>query len=348
MARVGLVDSPRFDRHDPGPGRPEQVNRLPAIRRALDEQGLLERLVAVEPRPVDRTLLERIHQPAYVQRVDEFCAAGGGMIDDGDTMVGAESASVAHLAAGGAVAAVEAVMAGDLDRAFALVRPPGHHALADAAMGFCLFNNVAVMAERARQLGAGRVLILDWDVHHGNGTEALFAERDDVLVVSWHQQPLWPHTGAVADQGQGQGLGYTMNLPMPKGAGDKAYWQTWREVIVPLARGYRPDLILLSAGFDAHWRDPLAEIQLSVPGYARMAQALVELADDVAGGRLVGVLEGGYDLPALAHAAAATVRQFLEADGQAVDPFGPPEQGALDEVTDLIGLLQRTHPRLQD
>jgi acetoin utilization deacetylase AcuC-like enzyme len=343
MARVGLVDSPRFDDHQTA-DCPERPARLPAIRRELDAQGLLDRLIAIAPTAVDPALLTLVHDGGYAAHVDAFCAAGGGQIDDGDTFVGSESAGIARLAAGGAVAAVERVMAGDLDRAFALVRPPGHHALRDQAMGFCLFNNVALMAERARQLGARRVMILDWDVHHANGTQEAFADRDDVLVVSWQQDKLWPFSGTMAEIGKGAGSGYTVNLPMPPGAGDAAYLQTWREVIRPLMDRFRPEMILLSAGFDAHWQDPLAQIQLTGSGYARMAQELMGLAGVHTGGKVVGVLEGGYDLQGLSLSAAATIRQFLDADGQAIDPLGEGPQGQVDSVDEMIRSFQQSHP----
>lgn len=346
MARVGLVDSPEYDAHLTA-SCPERPARLPAIRRALDEQGLLDQLTAVAPQPVDPSLLALVHGASYTAHVDAFCAAGGGMIDDGDTFVSVASAGVARLAAGGAVAAVERVMAGDLDRAFALVRPPGHHALRDQAMGFCLFNNVALMAERARQLGADRVVILDWDVHHANGTQEAFAERDDVLVVSWQQEHIWPYSGAVGDIGTGRGTGYSLNLPMPAGAGDEAYLQTWRQVITPLLATYQPDLILLSAGFDAHWQDPLAQVQLTAGGYARMAKVLMELADEHTGGKVVAVLEGGYDLQGLSLSATATIRQFLDPDGRAVDPLGASPDGQLADVSPLIRALGASHPLLR-
>ncbi|MBC7541385.1 MAG: histone deacetylase [Candidatus Sericytochromatia bacterium] len=347
MARVGLVDSPRFEDHLTAEC-PERPARVPAIRRTLDEQGLLDRLTSVSPGPVDGELLRRIHSDAYVQEVLRFCAEGGGLLDDGDTIVSTASAEVAMLAAGGGVAAVEQVMSGTLDRAFALVRPPGHHAMPDRAMGFCLFNNVALMAERARQLGARRVMILDWDVHHANGTQAAFADRDDVFVLSWHQSGLWPYSGAVSEEGTGAGTGTTLNLPMTRGSGDAAYWQTWQELVVPAAERFQPDLLLLSAGFDAHWRDPLADIQLSVPGYARMAQALVTLAESLTQGRLVAVLEGGYDLQGLRHAAAATIRQLLDADGTAIDPLGLSPRGTVKEADNLIRTVRTQHAWFRD
>jgi acetoin utilization deacetylase AcuC-like enzyme len=346
MARVGLVDSARFDRHRTA-SCPERPERLPAIRRTLAEQGLLDRLTAIEPRAVDPALLALVHDGAYAAHVDAFCAQGGGVIDDGDTVVSDESAAIARLAAGGAVAAVEAVMAGDVDRAFALVRPPGHHALRAQAMGFCLFNNVALMAERARQMGAQRVMILDWDVHHANGTQEAFAERDDVFVVSWQQERIWPYSGLLTEVGSGVGTGYTLNLPMPAGSGDAAYAQSWSEVITPLLARYQPDFILLSAGFDAHWQDPLAQIQLTASGYARMAKTLVELAGTYTNGKLVAVLEGGYDLEGLRLSAAATIRQLLDADGLAVDSLGESPNGTVGEVDGLIRALHQGHPLLR-
>jgi acetoin utilization deacetylase AcuC-like enzyme len=291
--------------HDTGL-HPERADRMVAIERHLDEVGWFgfERRLAPQ---VDRGLLERCHDPRYVAALERFCASGGGQID-ADTLASEGSWQAALHTAGGAVAAVDALLRGETARTFAAGRPPGHHATRSRAMGFCLFNNVALAALQALAAhGLERVLILDWDVHHGNGTNDLFHASPQVLYISIHESPLYPGTGPASDRGSGNGVGYTLNLPVGGGSGDDVWLALVHERVLPLARDYRPALLLVSAGYDAHADDPLASCVVTDAGFEAMTAAVCGLADEL--GAPVGfVLEGGYELDALARSVAATLR----------------------------------------
>lgn len=255
--------------------------------------------------------LTSVHPERYVKAIQEFCEGGGGMID-ADTLASSGSWDAALHAAGGASGLVDRLMEGAAPTGISVARPPGHHAEATRPMGFCLFNNVAVAARRALdEHGARRVLIVDWDVHHGNGTNAIFEDDDAVLFASIHQRPLYPGTGAADDVGRGDGEGYTVNLPVPAGSGDAAFCSLVEHVVVALARAFEPRLVLISAGFDAHRDDPLAGCQVTEGGFAAMARSLRAVADDI-GAPVGAVLEGGYELGALARSVAATMEELAD------------------------------------
>lgn len=304
---VLILRDDRFLRHDPGPGHPENPGRLRAIYEALDRDPPRS-AVTMEPRPAQARELARVHAPEHVQRIAE--TAGRRVALDSDTVASPGSYAAASLAAGAAVQAAEGVAAGRTAGAFALVRPPGHHAEADAAMGFCLFNNVAVAAAHAvAELGCRRVLVLDPDVHHGNGTQRIFWERRDVLYVSTHRFPFYPGTGWFDETGAGPGLGFTVNLPMPAGMGDADFLHVYRAVVGPIAAEYAPDLILVSAGFDTWRGDPLGGMDMTADGYAALFGLFRAWADMFCPGRIACVLEGGYDPAGL----VAGVRSALDA-----------------------------------
>jgi acetoin utilization deacetylase AcuC-like enzyme len=311
---TALFWSDRFLGHDTG-DHPEHPGRAAAVRAELLRQGLFARRAPTTVTPVADDALAAVHDPRYLARLEAFAAAGGGWIDD-DTCLAADSLEVARLSAGAAVAAVDAVLGGIAPRAFSLGRPPGHHATRDRAMGFCLYNNVAVAAEAALRHGLARVAIVDWDVHHGNGTQDIFYESDRVFFVSIHQHPYYPGSGWAAEKGSGAGRGYTVNAPLPAGQGDRMYLRVFDELLLPMLRSYGPELVIISAGFDAHVDDPLAGMQVTEAGFVGMAQRLVGLADATAEGRVVAVLEGGYDPDALGRSVAATVRAL---DGESAD-----------------------------
>jgi acetoin utilization deacetylase AcuC-like enzyme len=322
MAAPVLFSHESSLQHDPGP-HPEQPARIVAIERALAERDWLGFERRSSP-PASRAQLEAVHPARLVNGIQELCASGGGAIDH-DTVVSPGSWDAALHSAGGAVAVVDALLGlpGAVDPTrlgVSVHRPPGHHAEVRRSMGFCLFNNVAVAARHARDAhGVRRVLILDWDVHHGNGTQDVFYATDEVLFCSIHQWPLYPGTGAAGETGAGPGEGYTVNLPVPPGSGDEVFGSLVEHVVVPLAKAYDPGLILVSAGFDAHLDDPLADGRVTDAGYGTMAASVRALADGL--GVPVGVvLEGGYDLGALSRGMVAT----LEVLG-APDPVRAPE-----------------------
>jgi acetoin utilization deacetylase AcuC-like enzyme len=304
MPQAFLLRHPSSREHDTGP-HPERAARIVAVEEALEQRGWLGWDVRLSPE-IERERLEAVHDPAHVDRIERLCASGGGMID-ADTVASRGSWAAALHAAGGAVAMVDALLAGEARRGASLHRPPGHHATQARAMGFCLFNAIAVAAQHALdQHGLERVLILDWDVHHGNGTNDIFHASDRVLFVSIHESPLYPGTGPASDTGSGAGEGFTVNLPVPGGSGDETWCSLVEHAVVPLAGAYRPQLVLVSAGFDAHLDDPLAGCAVTDGGFAAMAGSMRRLADglDVPLGL---VLEGGYELGALARSLVAVL-----------------------------------------
>ena len=325
--RVALYDDPLFREHDSGEGHPERPARLDALCHGVREAGLQQRMRAVPPRPARRVELERVHTARHVDRVE--ATRGSTVRFDPDTLAGPSSADAALLAAGAVVDAVDRVLDGDLDRAFCLVRPPGHHAERERAMGFCLFNNVAVAAAHALARGLVRVAVVDFDVHHGNGTQDAFYADPRVLYVSSHAYPFYPGTGALSETGTGPGRGFNVNLPMPAGLGDADYARVYREVVAPIGHAFDPELVLVSAGFDAHANDPLADMHLSHRGYRELAQVCVEMAGGAARGRTVVALEGGYDLRALAASGAEVARALL---GEEAARLPWPASGPLDPL----------------
>jgi len=324
-----IVTDERMRDHLPGTMHPESPDRLRAVCDALhDVPGLTWQT----PKPATREQISRVHTDAHIARIDALRGRRGSL--DADTVVSSGSVEAAYLAAGAAVDAVTAVVKGEHAHAFALVRPPGHHAESHVAMGFCLFNNVAVAAEHARaELGCERVLIVDWDVHHGNGTQASFYERDDVLFFSLHQYPFYPGTGALEEKGRGAGEGFTVNVPFPPGRVDADYVSAFRDVLVPIADAFAPDLVLVSAGFDAHRADPLAGMKATEDGYSAMASVVQEIAERHARRRLVLLLEGGYDLGAL----GSSVRAVVETLGGSTPPaIGGTTQTGGDLVREVV------------
>ena len=334
-----FLSHPASYEHDTG-DHPEQIRRIAAIDALLEQEGWLgyERVSSPE---IERSELERVHPAAHIDRVAAVAGAGGGQLD-ADTVLSAGSLTAALHAAGGAVELVARLLQGGAGAVgFSAHRPPGHHALSSHAMGFCLFNNVAVAARHALDaLGLSRVLILDWDVHHGNGTNDIFWATDQVLFVSIHQSPLYPGSGAASELGAGAGLGYTVNLPVPPGSGDETFVSLVRDVALPLARRYKPQLVLVSAGYDAHADDPLAGCVVSDDGFAQMATLVRELGLDL--GVPAGcVLEGGYDLGALARGVAVTMQALA---GGSVPASGQAKAGSGIDSVQLAGGGNRAIP----
>lgn len=335
--KVGVVYDSVYLEHDTGE-HPENRARLEAVVTRLKESGTWDKLVAIPPRPVTSEELLRVHSEGHIWFVRDLAACGGGKIDS-DTVVSPRSAEAALYAAGGAVRALELVMGGAVSSAFALVRPPGHHATRNQAMGFCLFNNIAVVAACAlNEFHLERVLILDFDVHHGNGTQDIFRSDPRVAYVSVHQSPLFPGSGDLLERGAGN----IFNVPLPPGCGDDEYRQVFDEIVSPLVRRFRPQVILVSAGFDAHWADDLASMRLSITGYAQVMRSIKALADELCGGKLVLCLEGGYNLDALAGGVEAVFDVLLGSD-VIKDALGvcPAPQEAPD-IAPLLAQLKTT------
>jgi acetoin utilization deacetylase AcuC-like enzyme len=316
---AGLVYDEAFLLHRAPYEHPEHPGRLSAIWRRLTEDGLADRCRRVPAREATREELTAIHTPDYVDLVDATSRRDFGELDP-DTYTSRDSARAARLAAGGLVDLVLQVVSGELANGFALLRPPGHHAEADRAMGFCLFNNVAIAAMAGRRSGAiQRIAIIDWDLHHGNGTQHSFEDDPDVLYFSTHQYPFYPGTGGIREVGRGAARGRTVNVAWPAGMGDAEYLAAFDRVLMPIARAFDPELVLVSSGFDAAAGDPLGGMRLSAAGYAAMTERLSALTR----GRVVLALEGGYDLDAISRAAAACTRVLLGEAPPPLDP-GPP------------------------
>ncbi len=303
---------------------PENSSRIAQTLFELDRFGLLDEVAILDVEPASRDQLRRVHTQGLVDYVDMVCAHGGGLLDSGDTYATAESFELARLAVGGCCAAVDHIMNGRAQNGFALVRPPGHHADSDRISGFCLFNNVAAAARQAQlEHGAERVFILDIDVHHGNGTQGIFYEDDTVLFASMHLYApfFYPGIGSLHEVGTRNGRGYTINVPFPPAVGDVGYMHVLRQYLNPAVIRFGPDLILVSIGFDAHWQDPLAMAGLSLTGYALLTQALLHLANSVCDGRILFVLEGGYQQDVLNYGIVNTISALLGHD-HIYDPFG--------------------------
>lgn len=310
---TGLLLDPIFQLHDTGAGHPESAQRYVAITQALKKGDLLAQTTRLVSRAAEIPEIELCHPRAYIERAKADVEAGLSDLSTGDTAISARSFEVAAAAAGGVIDAVEAVMQGRLKRAFCAVRPPGHHACPSRGMGFCLFNNVAIAARHAqRKLGADKVAIVDWDVHHGNGTQDIFYEDGSVLFFSTHQSPWYPFTGAAEETGGGKGRGTTINCPLNAGAAMKEIGTAFQDRLLPALDAFKPDLILISAGFDSRVGDPLGQFRLTDEDFAALTRLLQEAANRHCGGRLVSVLEGGYRLDGLASAVTSHVRALLE------------------------------------
>jgi acetoin utilization deacetylase AcuC-like enzyme len=311
MARpLALASVQAVDRHDTGPGHPERPARLEAVQRGIDAAGLGEAVLPIEGRPARRDELERVHDARYLDSLEQLAAAGGGALDP-DTPTSSGSWATAVRSAGLGLAAVEVLTAGDATAAFVATRPPGHHAEAARAMGFCLLNNVAVTAAALAEAGS-RVVIVDWDVHHGNGTQELFWDDPRVLFVSTHQWPCYPGTGRASETGGPGAPGGTVNVPVPPGATGDVLLAALDEVVAPVVDSFAPDWVLISAGFDAHRADPLADLALSAGDFAALTGRVAAFAPGP--GRVIAFLEGGYDLEALSRSVAATAAALVAVD----------------------------------
>jgi acetoin utilization deacetylase AcuC-like enzyme len=317
MVHSAVVVDPEYLKHEPGefhPERPERIRALMDLAETLDKK----RFSILPPMAASRTAIESCHGADYVKLIEATSTANLYALD-GDTITCRDSFGVGLLAVGGFLRLIDAIAAGEAQNGFALVRPPGHHALRDRAMGFCLFNTIAIGAHHLRKTyGAERIMIMDWDVHHGNGTQDSFYEDPSVLFISTHQFPYYPGTGAVTEVGVNAGEGFTLNIPLPAGCGDAEYMRAFYDVVIPAGKKFEPEWILVSAGFDPHRRDPLGGMEVTEAGFAGMARLLLELADQYAGGKIAFLLEGGYDLTALRRSVAA-VLETMQQDSRVIE-----------------------------
>jgi acetoin utilization deacetylase AcuC-like enzyme len=314
MSRTALLYHPYFLEHDAGPGHPECPSRLTAIMERLDGSQVLGQLLLLTPPPASRETIGLVHSPAHVDRMARLSSRGGLVPETPDTVVSPATYQAALLAAGAVQQAVDAVMEGRAANGFCIVRPPGHHAERDQAMGFCYFNNIAIAARYLQSRhGVGRVAILDWDVHHGNGTQHSFEDDPSVFFFSIHEYSsyFFPGTGAHHEMGRGPGYGTTLNAPVPPGFGDAEYLRIFRDQLRPAIDRFRPEFILLSAGFDAHWADPLGHIELTEHGFAALTAEVLAMAREHCQGRLVSTLEGGYDFAATAASVEAHLQVLM-------------------------------------
>jgi acetoin utilization deacetylase AcuC-like enzyme len=335
MHKTAIVTSRAYLKHFAGRSHPERPERIAAMIEMVE--GLKrDHLQVLAPREATRDEIALCHRPEYMDVVERTSHLDRFDFDP-DTHTSRDSYATALLAAGGVLTATEAVFDGAAENAFALVRPPGHHALANRAMGFCFFNNVAIAAESLiRKKGLKRVMVIDWDLHHGNGTQEAFYDSPEVLYASTHQFPHYPGTGSLLEVGAGEGLGYTVNAPMPAEFGDAEYLRLFDEVILPIGRAFKPQFIMVSAGFDCHWRDPLGEMQVTEEGFRQMMRRIKRLAAECCAGKIVAALEGGYNLEAIANSGAVVIEEM----GREVDDRIAPEQHG-ERVAPIIERIRK-------
>ncbi|MFC1553515.1 histone deacetylase [candidate division KSB1 bacterium] len=315
MKNTCYLNDEIFLKHDTGAGHPENPERLSYIDKKLKDAQFFDDLELISPAEADLKHIELVHPVSYIEIVKNECEAGYSQLSTGDTVICRDSYNIARNAVGGVLNAVDMVMTGKVKNAFCAVRPPGHHASQERGMGFCVFNNIAVAARYAQNnYGIERVMIVDWDVHHGNGTQDIFYSDGSVFFMSTHQSPLYPGTGKIDETGEGDGKGLTMNRPFPPGAGNDEIIGAFKNDLLPAAEKFKPDLLLISAGFDSRIHDPLGSFNITDDGFRELTKILLEIAETNCGGKVVSVLEGGYNLDGLASAVHAHIHELTKAN----------------------------------
>ncbi|MEX0999309.1 MAG: histone deacetylase [Thermodesulfobacteriota bacterium] len=334
MAKVGIVLDKLYVDHDNGPGHPETYERILAIVDMLNYTNMMNEVVRITPRDATKEEITLVHTPEHYDKIASTKGKQRVFLD-ADTTTCSVSFDAALRAAGGTIAAIDSVLSGEVDRAFPIVRPPGHHAEADRPMGFCLFNNVAVGAAYLTQVkGLERVLVIDWDVHHGNGTQHIFEDSSKVLYFSSHQFPFYPGTGAAEEVGTGDGKGYTVNVPMEPGMGDNEFIKIFQEILKPIIEQYKPEFILVSAGFDIFFEDPLGGMKVTPEGFAKLTRQLTDQADRVCNGKIIFLLEGGYNLDGLWISTKEMLEELLDKKRSEYD-IGDAETKADDLIENI-------------
>lgn len=326
------------------PGHPENPRRFQHFNR-LEEPPLSEKLLGIEANLAPMSVVTAVHPPSYISALEKASSQGPGFLDHGDTYITTASYEAALEAAGGAIDVVQAVINGQANSGFALVRPPGHHTSATRPSGFCLLNNIAIAARYVQSLGHQRVMIFDFDVHHGNGTQDLFEMDPSILYISTHQYGIYPGTGSIHEIGSGEGSGSVVNIPLPARAGDQAFDAITTQLLQPIAKRFQPDILLISAGFDAHWNDPLANLQLSTTGYHQLGISLLHLAEELCEGKIVYFLEGGYDPDDLWDNILA-ILYSLAGEPLPVDRLGsaPFPEVSIDQIIETLQTLHDLEP----
>jgi acetoin utilization deacetylase AcuC-like enzyme len=338
---TGIVFDPFFLKHDQH-GHPESAKRLESIFTGLEAKGLLEKITQIKSRPAEIDEVRVCHTNEYIEYVKEFCEKSGGYLDP-DTYSNQDSFMAAETAVGSSIDLTKAVINGKLKNGFALLRPPGHHALANRSMGFCLFGNIAIAAKVAlNQSGVNKVAIVDFDVHHGNGTQALVGDDPNILFISSHQYSFYPGTGNVREIGNGEAEGTVVNIPLQAGVGDNGFKIVYEKIVIPSLEKFKPDLILVSAGYDAHWDDPLANLNLSLTGFNWISRELIKSAEKFCNGKIVFFLEGGYNLQVLSDGVANTIRGLLGIESFE-DPLGKTdaEEPSIEKVINELIKIHR-------
>lgn len=346
MAKTGIVRDEFYLKHDMGAYHPENPQRLAVVYQMIDEDGLSRFLTPIYPREATEKEITAIHTPQYFRKVADTARRRGCVSLDPDTTACPDTFQAAKLAAGGLLVLADAVQERSLDNGFALVRPPGHHAEADRAMGFCIFNNVAIAASHLmEEHGLKKILIIDWDLHHGNATQHQFYDNPHVLYFSTHQAPFYPGTGSVSQTGSGAGAGYTVNVPLAPGAGDYEYYEIFRQILQPLAREFAPEFILLSAGFDIYHHDPLGGMQVTPEGFVQLTRMLIESAAESCDGRLAAVLEGGYSLEGLRDCVKAVLLELSGHSSMEIQQLTKNPRYPIDAVIQSVNDIQKQYWR---
>jgi len=310
--QVGFVFDERCMAHQQDPGHPESPERIAVIKEALEKEGLLAQMLPIPPREATDEELQLVHTRDYIDKVKLVCADAPGTLGPDVFIMTPESLPAALLAAGGGLSAVDAIQDQRALRVFCDTRPPGHHALPNRAMGFCIFNNIALAARYAqKKYGLNRILIVDWDVHHGNGTQDIFYEDPNVMYFSSHHFPFYPGSGSTMEKGFGEAKGTTLNLPLEGGSGDADYIEGYERHLLPAASDFMPEMVMVSCGFDSHFRDPIGGMEVTEAGFGRLTELVVRIANELCGGKIISFLEGGYDLQAIAASAVTHVRELL-------------------------------------